>query len=136
MKAKVSSCVVAVVALAAVGCGSTINGSDPAAPFASWDGFDMDRPIAQGSLSGTLTLEDGCIYVGDTIPIFPTESEWNDQTQELSHPETGTIKIGQEVELTGGLGTDSQADRIPDACDLSRKENPKEVLFVTTTFSQ
>lgn len=72
-------------------------------------------------LDGTMTLDNGCLTVVDeaglaTVPIFPTDFSWNDESSSLSgfgH----TLSVGDSISLGGGyVQTPSVAEHLPTSC--------------------
>ncbi|GAB3534052.1 hypothetical protein GCM10027403_09140 [Arthrobacter tecti] len=87
----------------------------PAAYYISDEGGGMDA-----LLTGTLTLEDGCLYVVDErgseiLPVFPsTKTSWADG--ELRLP-SGTYAPGDTIRLGGGIAPGGLPEAIlPETC--------------------
>ncbi|MCU4580818.1 hypothetical protein KTJ32_07420 [Acinetobacter gyllenbergii] len=59
---------------------------------------------AYARLKGPLQLKGNCLYVNDTLIIFPDQSaQWDDQNHTLTY-KGKKITLGEELDIAGGFG--------------------------------
>lgn len=109
-----------VVGAALAGCGAATAPLPADAPLATyeWDGGDR----MQAGLEGTLTLENGCVYVVSpdghrTLPVFPADRVgWDARTETLTYGGSD-YAMGDEIAAGGGWVAPGASASLPEQCE-------------------
>ncbi|WP_162893267.1 hypothetical protein [Microbacterium halotolerans] len=118
------SIVIATVAAATVGVLASCAEPDtePPGEFAVYESAGAENGGFAAGLMGTMTEQDGCIYVTSQdgerwLPVFDeATTSWSDET--IRHG-SETFALGAEVKLGGAEASPSFGSAVlPDACDL------------------
>ena len=84
-------------------------------PFATYEG----RALMLANLRARLVFDDGCVYLGRTPLLVPSDTHWDPTRQELTL-DGETLRVGEMVSVGGGFVRRERADHIPSSCRFDR----------------
>jgi hypothetical protein len=85
----------------------------------------------QALIEGELSMDDGCLLVGDTPVVWPHGTTWDADTRTVRLPKGDAIAPGDRVRGSGGYPYRSDlGDQLADALeDCPMNEHPEVAMF-------